>query len=125
MLIFDVIDQAMSSSLEIFRQELRARGAFVSVARAGNVPDQTCGRTRVRPEGVSDEDSWIWSALALSPEAVPTQGMQIAQGRDLFSQITLARPTKHAKHTKSFFASSVCFMGASLNVAIWNESHRV
>lgn len=81
-LIFDVVDQAMGRSLETFRQELLQHSAFISAAQAGNIPGRTFGRTRVRPEGVSDEDIWIWSALSLSSEAVLTLGMQIAQGRN-------------------------------------------
>lgn len=81
-MIFDVVDQAMGRSLETFRQELTQNSAFISAAQAGNVPGRTFGRTRVRPEGVSDEDIWIWSALSLSPEAMSTFDMQIAQGRN-------------------------------------------
>ncbi len=81
-MIFDVVDQAMGRSLETFREELTQHSAFISAAQTGNVPGRTFGRTRVRPEGVSDEDIWIWSALSLSPESVPTLGMQIAQGRN-------------------------------------------
>ncbi|MGH7597130.1 MAG: ABC transporter permease [bacterium] len=81
-MIFDVVDQAMGRSLETFRQELMQHSAFIAAAQAGNIPGRTFGRTRVRPEGVSDEDIWIWNALSLTPEAAPTLGMQIAKGRN-------------------------------------------
>ncbi|MGH7493154.1 MAG: ABC transporter permease [bacterium] len=81
-LIFDVVDQAMGRSLETFRLELLQHSAFVSAAQAGNVPGRTFGRTRVRPEGVSDDDIWIWSVISISPEALPTLGMHVAKGRN-------------------------------------------
>ena len=80
--LFDMVDQTMGQNLETYREALQGHSAFVSVAATGNVPGRTFGRTRVRPEGVSDEDIWIWSALAVSPETVPTLGMEIAEGRN-------------------------------------------
>lgn len=80
--IFDTVDQAMGRSLETFRQELIQHSAFIAAAQAGNVPGRTFGRTRVRPQGVSDADIWIWSVFSASPEALPTLGMEIAQGRN-------------------------------------------
>ena len=80
--LFDMVDQTMRQNLETYREALGQHSAFVTVAATGNVPGRTFGRTRVRPEGVSDEDIWIWSALSVSPETVPTLGMDIAQGRN-------------------------------------------
>ena len=80
--LFDMVDQTMGQSLETYREALSGHSAFVSVAAAGNVPGRTFGRTRVRPEGVSDEDIWIWSVFSVSPETVPTLGMEIAEGRN-------------------------------------------
>lgn len=81
-LIFDMYDQTMGQNLETFRTELLQHSAFVSAAASGNVPGRTFGRTRVRPEGVSDEDIWIWSVFAAAPETLPTLGMEIASGRN-------------------------------------------
>jgi putative ABC transport system permease protein len=79
---FDMFDQRMGQNLEALRQELVQHSAFVSVAAGSNVPGRTFGRTRVRPQGVSDKDIWIWSVFSVSPESVPTLDMQIAQGRN-------------------------------------------
>lgn len=81
-LIFDMFDQTMGQNLETFRQELVEKSTFISAAQASNVPGRTFGRTRVRPEGVSDEDIWIWSALSMTPEGLATFGMEIAEGRN-------------------------------------------
>ncbi len=81
-ILFDMVDQTMGQNLETYREALAGHSAFVDVAATGNVPGRTFGRTRVRPEGVSDEDIWIWSALSVSPETVPTLGMEIAEGRN-------------------------------------------
>ena len=80
--LFDMVDGSMRQNLETYREALAGHSAFVDVAATGNVPGRTFGRTRVRPEGVSDEDIWIWSALSVSPETVPTLGMEIAEGRN-------------------------------------------
>ncbi len=80
--LFDMVDQTMGQSLETYREALAGHSAFVDVAATGNVPGRTFGRTRVRPEGVSDEDIWIWSVFSVSPETVPTLGMTIAEGRN-------------------------------------------
>lgn len=81
-LIFDMFDQNMGRNLETFRTELLQHSAFSSAATASNVPGRTFGRTRVRPEGVSDEDIWIWSVFSVSPEALPALGMEMALGRN-------------------------------------------
>ncbi len=81
-LLFDMFDRSMGENLETFRVELASHSSFVSVAASGNVPGRTFGRTRVRPEGASDEDIWIWSQISISPETIPTLGMEIAQGRN-------------------------------------------
>jgi len=81
-MLFDMYDQTMGQNLETFRNELSSQDVFISIAASGNIPGRTFGRTRVRPEGVSDEDIWIWSALGVSPETVPTLGMEIADGRN-------------------------------------------
>lgn len=81
-LIFDMFDQNMGQNLETFRTELLQHSAFSAAATASNVPGRTFGRTRVRPEGVSEEDIWIWSVFSVSPEALPALGMEMALGRN-------------------------------------------
>ena len=80
--LFDMLDQTMGQNLETFREALAQHSSFTAVAATGNVPGRTFGRTRVRPEGVSDDDIWIWSALSVSPETLPTLGMEIVEGRN-------------------------------------------
>lgn len=80
--VFDMLDQTMGENLGMFREALARHSAFTSLAASGNVPGRTFGRTRVRPEGVSDEDIWIWSVFSVSPETLPTLGMEIARGRN-------------------------------------------
>lgn len=79
--VFDMFDQGMGQNIETFRQELTQHSAFMSAGQATNVPGRTFGRTRVRPEGVSDQDIWIWSAFSAGPDALPTLGMELTQGR--------------------------------------------
>ena len=80
--LFNMVDQNMAQSQTPFREALVQHSSFVSAAPATNVPGRTFGRTRVRPEGVSDDDIWIWSQFGVSPETLPTLGMEIAQGRN-------------------------------------------
>jgi putative ABC transport system permease protein len=81
-LLMDMNDQTLGEGIETLRDELSSHNAFSSIAAGGNIPGRTFGRTRVRPEGVSEEDIWIWSALTVSPEFLPTLGMNIAEGRN-------------------------------------------
>ncbi len=80
--LFDAVDQSMAQSLELFRDNIVQHSSFVSASRSSNVPGRTFGRTRVRPEGVSDEDIWIWSVFSADPETLPTLGMEMAEGRN-------------------------------------------
>jgi putative ABC transport system permease protein len=81
-MIFDMVDQAMTRSLETYRQELLQQSAFISAAQATNVPGRTFGRTSIRPEGAPDEEIWIWSVFSVAPEALPALGINVAQGRN-------------------------------------------
>ncbi len=80
--LFDMLDQNMAESLPVFREALVQHSSIVAAAPSGNVPGRTFGRTRVRPEGVSDEDIWIWSQFGVSPETLPTLGMEMVAGRN-------------------------------------------
>ncbi|MCX6640242.1 MAG: ABC transporter permease [bacterium] len=81
-LVFDMFDRSMGANLATFREELSKQSSFVSLAEGFDVPGRGFGRTRVRPEGVADENIWIWSSMTVSPEVLPTLGMEIAQGRN-------------------------------------------
>jgi len=81
-IVFDMVDGTMAQNMPTFRDELMGHSAFLEAAGTGNLPGRTFGRTRVRPDGVSDEDIWIWSQLAVTPEFLPTLGMDVAEGRN-------------------------------------------
>ena len=87
-LIFDMFDRSMIENLETFRDELVEHSSFVSVSTSTNIPGRTFGRTGITPEGASDEDIWIWSQFSVSPETIPTLGMEIVQGRNFSREIT-------------------------------------
>jgi putative ABC transport system permease protein len=80
--LFSMVDATMAENQQVFRDALLQHSSFVSAAPSSNVPGRTFGRTRVRPEGVSDDDIWIWSQFAVGPETLPTLDMEIAQGRN-------------------------------------------
>ncbi len=81
-LVFDMVDQTMSQDQQLFLDELETHSAFSAVSATGSVPGRTFGRTGLRPEGVSDEDIWIWSAMQVTPESFPTLGIDVAEGRN-------------------------------------------
>lgn len=81
-LLFDMTDQSMAQQQQLFREQLLENTAFVAVSQTGGVPGRTLGRTSVRPEGSSDEDIWIWSAMQAAPATFPTFGIEMAQGRN-------------------------------------------
>ncbi|MDA0875040.1 MAG: ABC transporter permease, partial [Bacteroidetes bacterium] len=81
-LLFDMTDQSMAESQQLFREQLLGHTSFTAVSQTGGVPGRTFGRTSVRPEGSSDEDIWIWSAMQAAPQTFPTFGIDIAEGRN-------------------------------------------
>jgi putative ABC transport system permease protein len=80
--LFDMVDQTMAADQQRLVDALESQSAFSSVAVSGNIPGRTFGRTSVRPEGVADDDIWIWSVLGVTPETLPTLGIQMASGRN-------------------------------------------
>jgi len=80
--LFDMVDQTMAGDQQRLVDELRTHSAFSSVAVSGNIPGRTFGRTSVTPEGAADDDIWIWSALNVTPETLPTLGIEMAAGRN-------------------------------------------
>jgi putative ABC transport system permease protein len=87
-LLIDMVEQQMRQKLPLFREELTNHSAILSVAASGNVPGRTFSRTGIRPEGASDEDIWIWSRLSVSPETLPTLGIEVVEGRNFNREIT-------------------------------------
>ncbi|UCF62847.1 MAG: ABC transporter permease [bacterium] len=86
-LLIDMVEQRMRQNLPLLREELTGHSSIVSVAASGNVPGRTFGRTRIRPEGAPEEDIWIWSRLAVSPETLPTLGIEVVDGRNFSREI--------------------------------------
>lgn len=80
--LFDMVDQTMAADQQRLVDALKSESAFSSVAVSGNIPGRTFGRASVRPEGVADDDIWIWSVLGVAPETLPTLGIQMASGRN-------------------------------------------
>lgn len=81
-MIFDMVDQSMSGSQDLFREQLANNSAFTQIATTGGVPGRPLGRTGLRPEGTSAEERWIWSIIRVAPESLPTLGIDIAEGRN-------------------------------------------
>jgi len=81
-LLLDMVDNSMSAELNNLRETLEGHSSFAAVGTSGNVPGRTFGRTRVRPEGMPEDDIWIWSVFSVSPETLPTLGMEMAEGRN-------------------------------------------
>lgn len=86
--IFDMLDRVMVQNIVTLKDELAKFSGFSSVALGDNVPGRTFGRTRVRPEGTSEKDIWIWSYMGATPEFLPTLGMEIEKGRNFNKEIT-------------------------------------
>ena len=87
-IVFDMFDRAMGENLPEFMEKLKEHSSFTSVAGAGNVPGRTFGRTRVRPEGASEEDIWIWSRLGITPEFLNTLDIEISEGRNFSREMS-------------------------------------
>lgn len=85
-LLLDIFDLSMADGFLHLTEELRNHSAFRSSALSSNVPGRTFGRTGIKPEGTSDDDIWIWSQFAVSPETIPALGMEITAGRNFSSE---------------------------------------
>lgn len=81
-LLLDIFSQSMGAQLETLRQELLAHSGIVAAATTSTIPGRQFGRTGVNPQGVSDEEIWIWSQYFVSPETIPTLDMEMVQGRN-------------------------------------------
>ncbi len=81
-LLFDMTDQSMSQSQQLFREQLLDHSAFAAVSQTGGVPGRTFGRTGLLPEGAAEDDIWIWSVMQAAPETFPTFGIEMASGRN-------------------------------------------
>jgi putative ABC transport system permease protein len=80
--IFDMANRQMTENLSLFRDDIAKHSAFVSAATSTNIPGRTFGRTGIAPEGASEDDIWIVSQMTISPETIPTLGMEIVEGRN-------------------------------------------
>ena len=80
-LLFDMVDQTMTSSQDLFREQLSESSAFNTIATTGGVPGRQIGRRGLQPEGTSPEERWIWSAMQAAPETLPALGIEMAMGR--------------------------------------------
>ncbi|MFH1853316.1 MAG: FtsX-like permease family protein, partial [Candidatus Neomarinimicrobiota bacterium] len=87
-LIVDMFDPSMGAKLDLFRSELLQHSAFTMAAISSNLPGRTFGRTGVRPEGAAAEDIWIWSTITVTPESLPTLGMEIKEGRNFSREMS-------------------------------------
>jgi len=87
-MLLDMVDQTMGQNINSFRDALSSHSSFSAVGTAGNVPGRTFGRTSVRPEGASEDDIWIWSVFGVSPETLPTLGIEIAEGRNFSREMS-------------------------------------
>ena len=87
-MIFEMNDRRMGQRLETFRKELTAGEPFVNAAASSNIPGRTFGRTGLQPQGAPEDEIWIMSTFSISPETLPTLGMEIIQGRNFSRQMS-------------------------------------
>jgi len=87
-LIIEANSRSIAENLANYQNELANNTTFSNVATSSNIPGRTFGRTGIVPEGASEEDIWIWSQFSISPETIPTLGMEIVQGRNFSRDIT-------------------------------------
>ncbi|MBD3165483.1 FtsX-like permease family protein, partial [bacterium] len=81
-LLLDFNGQHLGQGQAAFRERLASIPEVVRIGGATSVPGRGFGRNSIRPEGVPDEDIWIWSVMNVDYDLLPALGIEIAQGRN-------------------------------------------
>ncbi len=72
----------------VFKDELRRLANIRAVGSSSSQIGQQLGRSRIHPEGYSDEDNFITSAMNIDDAYLPALGMDIVAGRNFDKEIT-------------------------------------
>ncbi|MBO3699636.1 ABC transporter permease [Roseivirga sp. E12] len=72
---------SLQQSMPVLINKLEQSPDIITTARTGGMPGRTFGRRGVRPEGVSQEDTWIISVLNFDEKFMELMDMEIVDGR--------------------------------------------
>jgi len=82
--LFEMYDGEMFRQVENFTAALTDYSGYSHIGSSSNVPGRTFGRTGILPEGVPEEDIWIWNAFSIDPAFLDAIGMKIVEGRNFW-----------------------------------------
>jgi putative ABC transport system permease protein len=72
----------LNSRQAILRERLMDVPGVMSVGRSNTIMGLGIGRNLIRPEGFTDDDIWIMSAMSIDDGFIPTLGVKLAEGRN-------------------------------------------
>lgn len=81
-LTLSLSDQTVRDNAEALKNSLAQQRGVVGTAYSSSMPGRGFGRTRVRPEGATDDDVWIVSVMNMNEDYMPLMGMKMAEGRN-------------------------------------------
>lgn len=81
-LVLELGDAQIQRNADALEAALRRTPSVAGTAQATSMPGRQLGRRGVLPEGASEEDVWIISALSIDDQFLPTMGMELAAGRN-------------------------------------------
>lgn len=77
----NVGNQGLQQSMPVFMNMLEQNPDVLKTARTAGMPGRTFGRRGIRPEGVSEDDTWIVSVLGFDDSYMDLMNMEIVEGR--------------------------------------------
>ena len=75
-------NQQVRSQFDALKSGLESIPGVLSVATSGSMPGFGFGRTGIRPEGSSEEDSWIVSVVSADDQYIDLMDMQLLEGEN-------------------------------------------
>lgn len=80
-LTLNVGDPGLQEQLPVLINNLEQNPNILKTARTQGMPGRTFGRRGVRPEGASEDDTWIISVFGFDDEFMELMNMEVVEGR--------------------------------------------
>ena len=85
-LVLQIRNQAIRSSLDAVRSELRKTPGVIDVAASSHVPSHGARRNAVQPEGFQFDESQMVAIMSADPNFLPVLGIELVSGRNFDDQ---------------------------------------
>lgn len=71
-----------AASFDPLVEKLGQSPSILSWSSSGNLPGRTMGRRGIQPDGISQTDPWIVSAMSMDEHFMETMGIELTEGRN-------------------------------------------